>query len=113
MDQQEQEERFAERVADPLKRWKLSPIDVKAREMYAEYGKARDAMIAATHTRYAPWTIVDFNSQKRGRLNLIRHLLDRLPELDVKDEEFALPPLESRIGKERYSGPVRPIKGKY
>ncbi|MBC7655752.1 MAG: polyphosphate kinase 2 [Frankiaceae bacterium] len=113
VDQQEQEERFAERVADPLKRWKLSPIDVKAREMYAEYGKARDAMIAATHTRYAPWTIVDFNSQKRGRLNLIRHLLDRLPELDVKDEEFALPPLESRIGKERYSGPVRPIKGKY
>ena len=113
VDQQEQEERFAERVADPLKRWKLSPIDVKAREMYAEYGKARDAMIAATHTRYAPWTIVDFNSQKRGRLNLIRHLLDRLPELDVKDEQFALPPLESRIGKERYSGPVRPIKGKY
>ena len=113
VDQQEQEERFAERVADPLKRWKLSPIDVKAREMYAEYGKARDAMIAATHTRYAPWTIVDFNSQKRGRLNLIRHLLDRLPELGVKDEEFALPPLESRIGKERYSGPVRPIKGKY
>ena len=113
VDQQEQEERFAERVADPLKRWKLSPIDVKAREMYAEYGKARDAMIAATHTRYAPWAIVDFNSQKRGRLNLIRHLLDRLPELDVKDEEFALPPLESRIGKERYSGPVRPIKGKY
>ena len=113
VDQQEQEARFAERVADPLKRWKLSPIDVKAREMYAEYGKARDAMIAATHTRYAPWAIVDFNSQKRGRLNLIRHLLDRLPELDVKDEEFALPPLESRIGKERYSGPVRPIKGKY
>ena len=113
VDQQEQEERFAERVADPLKRWKLSPIDVKAREMYAEYGKARDAMIAATHTRYAPWAIVDFNSQKRGRLNLIRHLLDRLPELDVKDEEFALPPLGSRIEKERYSGPVRPIKGKY
>ena len=113
VDQQEQEARFAERVADPLKRWKLSPIDVKAREMYAEYGKARDAMIAATHTRYAPWAIVDFNSQKRGRLNLIRHLLDRLPELDVKDEEFALPPLGSRIEKERYSGPVRPIKGKY
>ena len=113
VDQQEQEERFAERVADPLKRWKLSPIDIKAREKYAEYGKARDQMMAATHTRHAPWTIVDFNSQKRGRLNLIRDMLDRLPDQEVKEEAFALPPLKSRIGKERYAGPVKPIAGKY
>ena len=113
VDQAEQEKRFAERVADPLKRWKLSPIDIMAREKYAEYGKARDLMMAATHNRHAPWTIVDFNSQKRGRLNLIRDLLDRLPEQEVTDEEFVLPPLKSRIGKERYAGPVRPIKGKY
>ena len=113
VDQQEQEERFAERVADPLKRWKLSPIDIKAREKYVEYGKARDQMMAATHTRHAPWTIVDFNSQKRGRLNLIRDMLDRLPDQEVKEEAFALPPLKSRIGKERYAGPVKPIAGKY
>ena len=113
VDQQEQEERFAERVADPLKRWKLSPIDIKAREKYAEYGKARDQMMAATHTRHAPWTIVDFNSQKRGRLNLIRDMLDRLPDQEVKEEAFALPPLKSRIDKERYAGPVKPIAGKY
>ena len=113
VDQQEQEERFAERVADPLKRWKLSPIDIKAREKYTEYGKARDQMMAATHTRHAPWTIVDFNSQKRGRLNLIRDMLDRLPDQEVKEEAFALPPLKSRIGKERYAGPVKPIAGKY
>ena len=113
VDQQEQEERFAERVSDPLKRWKLSPVDVKAREKYAEYGKARDQMMAATHTRHAPWTIVDFNSQKRGRLNLIRDLLDRLPDQEVKEEAFELPPLKSRIGKERYAGPVKPIAGKY
>ncbi len=113
VDQQEQEERFAERVADPLKRWKLSPVDIKAREKYAEYGKARDQMMAATHTRHAPWTIVDFNSQKRGRLNLIRDMLDRLPDQEVKEEAFALPPLKSRIGKERYAGPVKPIAGKY
>lgn len=113
VDQQEQEERFAERVSDPLKRWKLSPIDIKAREKYAEYGKARDQMMAATHTRHAPWTIVDFNSQKRGRLNLIRDLLDRLPDQDVKEEAFELPPLKSRIGKERYAGPVKPVAGKY
>jgi len=113
VDQQEQEERFAERVSDPLKRWKLSPIDLQAREKYAEYGKARDQMMAATHTRHAPWTIVDFNSQKRGRLNLIRDLLDRLPDQDVKEQEFVLPPLKSGISKERYAGPVKPIKGKY
>lgn len=113
VNQQEQEERFAERVSDSLKRWKLSPIDVKAREKYAEYGKARDHMMAATHTRHAPWTIVDFNSQKRGRLNLIRDLLDRLPDQEVKEEAFVLPPLEAKIGKERYAGPVKPIAGKY
>lgn len=113
VDQQEQEERFAERVSDPLKRWKLSPIDLQAREKYAEYGKARDQMMAATHTRHAPWTIVDFNSQKRGRLNLIRDLLDRLPDQDVTEQAFVLPPLKSSISKERYAGPVKPIKGKY
>jgi polyphosphate kinase 2 len=113
VDQDEQEERFAERVADPLKRWKLSPIDLKAREKYAEYGKARDEMIAATHSRHAPWTIVDFNSQKRGRLNLIRDLLDRLPDQKVAEEKLELPALGKKPGKERFVGPVKPIPGKY
>ncbi|MES2699728.1 MAG: polyphosphate kinase 2 [Pseudomonadota bacterium] len=98
-DQAEQEQRFAERVADPLKRWKLSPIDVKARSHYADYTKAREAMLAATHTPHAPWTVVDFNDQKRGRLTLIRDLLDRLPDCSVPDEplvwpELGHPPLE-------------------
>jgi polyphosphate kinase 2 len=113
VDQEEQEARFAERVLDPLKRWKLSPIDLKAREKYVEYGKARDEMFAATHTKQAPWTVVDFNSQKRGRLNLIRDLLDRLPDQKVKDEKFELPPLKGKPGIERYTGPVKPIAGKY
>ena len=78
-DQDEQEKRFAERLEDPLKRWKLSPIDVTAREKYADYTKAREAMLKATHTDHAPWTLVDFNDQKRGRLTLIRHLLARHP----------------------------------
>ena len=92
-DQAEQEERFAERVADPLKRWKLSPIDAKARTLYAEYTTAREEMLAATHTPFAPWTIVDFNDQKLGRLTLIRNLLDRLPDTAVPDEEIDWPPL--------------------
>jgi len=113
VDQDEQEKRFAERVEDPTKRWKLSPIDVKAREKYRDYGKARDEMLTATHSKKAPWTIIDFNDQKRGRLNLIRHLLDQLPDHAVPDIKIEFPPLAGKLGKERYAGPVKPIKGKY
>ena len=70
--QAEQEARFAERLEDPLKRWKLSPIDLEARPNYAAYGRARDAMLKASHTPQAPWTLVDFNDQRRGRIALIR-----------------------------------------
>ena len=79
VDQAEQEQRFAERASDPLKRWKLSPVDLTARQKYAEMGALRDAMIERTHTGNAPWFVVDFNDQKRGRINLIRHLLQQLP----------------------------------
>ena len=113
VDQEEQEKRFAERQVDPLKRWKLSPIDVQARDKYAEYGRARDEMFKATHHRHAAWHVVDFNDQKTGRLNLIRHLLDHLPEQDVPAPVVDLPPLKRKPGKERYAGPVKPIKGKY
>lgn len=113
VDQAQQEERFAERAKDPLKRWKLSPIDIKAREKYAEYGRARDAMFKATHRPNAPWTVVDFNDQKRGRLTLIRHLLDQLPDHAVPRARVTLPPLPGRPGKERYTGPVKPIPTTY
>jgi polyphosphate kinase 2 len=113
VDQQQQEKRFAERAADPLKSWKLSPIDLEARKKYVEYGKARDRMMAATHTRHAPWTIVEFNDQKRGRLNLIRHLLDRVPDKKVPVKRIALPRLRGKPATERYAGPVRPIRAKY
>ena len=113
VDQDKQEERFAERLADPLKRWKLSPIDLKAREKYADYGRARDAMFKATHHRFAPWTVVDFNDQKRGRLDLIRHLLDHLPDSAVPEQAIDMPPLRGKPGKERYAGPVKPIRSRY
>ena len=113
VDQEKQEERFAERLEDPLKRWKLSPIDIKSREKYAEYGHARDEMFKATHKRHAPWYVVDFNDQKRGRLNLVRHLLDHLPDHDVPAQPLELPPLAGKPRKERYAGPVKPIKQRY
>ena len=93
VDQAEQEQRFAERLDDPLKRWKLSPIDLKARDKYAAYGDARDAMLKATHSTHAPWTLVNFNDQRRGRLALIRHLLAQVPDTQVPPLPLDLPPL--------------------
>ena len=108
VDQAEQEQRFAERLHDPLKKWKLSPIDLQAREKYADYTRAREAMLEATHTAHAPWTLVDFNDQKRGCLTLIRDLLDRLPDTQVPESELVLPPLASDPQRERF-GVVEPL----
>ena len=107
-DQEEQEARFAERREDPLKRWKLSPIDVEARRRYADYTAAREAMLAATHSGWSPWTLVDFNDQRRGRLTLIRHLLDRLPDTAVEEEEAQWPDLGHAPLKEVF-GVLKPI----
>ncbi len=101
-DQSEQEARFAERLDNPLKRWKLSPMDVAARSHYRDYTKARDRMLEATHTRHAPWTLVDFNDQRRGRLTLIRDLLDRLPDTRVDAAPIDFAPLDRKPGRERY-----------
>jgi polyphosphate kinase len=100
VDQEYQEERFGERASDPLKRWKISPVDLAARRRYAAYGRARDAMIAATHTRWAPWSVANFNDQKRGRLDLIAHLLARLPERVEPAKPLKLSPLKGKLGRE-------------
>ena len=110
VDQAQQEERFAERLADPLKRWKLSPIDLKAREKYAEYGQARDDMLKATHTKFAPWALVDFNDQRAGRLTLIRHLLDHIPDRRVAETLVTFPPLGHAPLCEKFGTPLAPIK---
>ena len=110
VDQAQQEQRFAERLNDPMKRWKLTAIDLKAREKYADYGRARDAMLAATHSKRAPWALVDFNDQRRGRLTLIRHLLDHLPDTEVPAAEFALPPLPGKPREESFRGPLKPVR---
>jgi polyphosphate kinase 2 len=107
-DQEKQEERFAERLKDPLKRWKLSPIDVEARKHYDDYTRAREAMLKATHTPHAPWTLVDFNDQKRGRLTLVRDLLKRLPDTNVPPARLDFPPIAAKPKKERF-GVLHPI----
>ena len=107
-DQAEQEERFAERLDDPLKRWKLSPIDLEARRHYADYTAARERMLEATHTEWAPWTLVDFNDQRRGRLSLIHDLLSRLPDTFVPEKHVEFEPLAGEPQTEQY-GVLKPI----
>ncbi len=109
VDQAQQEERFAERLSEPLKRWKLSPIDLQAREKYADYGHARDAMLKATHTAQSPWTLVDFNDQRRGRLTLIRHLLDQIPNRQVPELLIEFPPLGHQPLSEHFGTRLKPI----
>ncbi|MFZ0872870.1 MAG: polyphosphate kinase 2 [Rhodanobacter sp.] len=94
VDQAEQEERFSQRAENPLKRWKLSPVDLAVRQKYVEIGKLRDTMIKRTHSKKAPWFVVDFNDQKRGRINLIRHLLQQLPLQDEPIAKVKLPKLK-------------------
>jgi len=112
-DQVQQEERLAERLDDPIKRWKLSPIDFAARDKYDAYTEARETMLHASHTGHAPWTLVDFNDQRRGRLTLIRDLLDRLPDTHVEPEDIVFEPLGREPAKERFGviQPLAPYRG--
>ncbi|MDC8784967.1 polyphosphate kinase 2 [Paucibacter sp. hw1] len=110
VDQAQQEERFAERLADPLKRWKLSPVDMEARSRYKAYGDAREVMLQATHTRHAPWTLVDFNDQRRGRLTLIRHLLDHLPDVALPPDRIRFPALGQAPLTEVFTGKLKPLR---
>ncbi len=107
-DQKQQEKRLAERLADPLKRWKLSPVDLAAREKYDAYTQAREVMLKATHTAHCPWTLIDFNDQRRGRLTLIRDLLDRLPDTRIDPDPLELKPLENGPAVETF-GILSPI----
>ena len=106
-DQEKQEKRFKERIDDPLKRWKISPIDLTSREKYDDYTAAREAMFKATHTKVAPWTVVDMNDQKRGRLNLLRHLLDSIPDHTAPAEAIEFPKLrKTTLSVESYKAKV-------
>ena len=107
-DQAVQEERFLNRLNNPTKRWKLSSVDLKARRLYDDYTEARELMLSATHTDFAPWTLVDFNDQPRGRLTVLRDLLDRVPDTELPLAEIPWPPLDAPAHKERY-GVLEPI----
>jgi polyphosphate kinase 2 len=88
----EQERRFQARIADPTKRWKLSPMDLESRTRWVEYSKAKDAMFAATDIKQAPWYVVNADDKRRARLNCIHHLLSLIPYQDLTPETIILPP---------------------
>src|SRR3954447_24205129 len=89
---EEQEFRFKMRIHDPLKQWKLSPMDMESRVHWEEYTKAKEEMLARTHTPEAPWWVVQAVDKKRARLNMIAHLLAQIPYEDVPKEDVELPP---------------------
>jgi len=107
-DQAIQEQRFENRLNNPMKRWKLSPIDVQARQHFDDYTQARERMLAATHNDYAPWTLVDFNDQPVGRLTLLRDFLDRVPDTELPLADVPWPKLDHKPLKERF-GVLEPI----
>ena len=88
---EEQEKRFAARIDDPVRQWKLSPMDVESFTRWDDYSKARDAMLEATDTAHAPWYIVRSDEKRRARLNVIAHILDSIPHKKIKRAKVKLP----------------------
>jgi polyphosphate kinase 2 len=88
---EEQERRFRARIDDPLRQWKLSPIDLPSRSRWYDYSRARDMMLEATDTKEAPWYILPSDDKKRARLNCIEHLLSMVPYKKVPREKVDLP----------------------
>jgi len=94
----EQELRFQVRIADPTKRWKLSPMDLQSRERWVEYSKAKDEMFSFTDIKQAPWYVVNADNKLCARLNCIHHLLSMVPYEDMTPEPMVLPPRQKEKG---------------
>ncbi len=97
--QEEQERRFRARIDDPLRQWKLSPMDVESFRRWYDFSRARDLMFEFTDVDHAPWFVVDSNDKKRARLNIIAHILDRIPYRTIDRDKVKLP---GRSTKRKY-----------
>ncbi|HZD70421.1 MAG TPA: polyphosphate kinase 2, partial [Actinomycetes bacterium] len=89
---EEQERRFQRRLDDPTRRWKLSPMDLKSRERWLDYSRAKDDMFAHTDTKESTWWVVNADVKRHARLNCIAHLLSMIPYEDLTPEPIELPP---------------------
>jgi polyphosphate kinase 2 len=92
---EEQEERFRDRINDPLKRWKFSPMDLESRSRWVEYSRAKDEMFAYTDTKICPWYVVNADDKRRARLNCISHLLNTIPYKEIKHKKVELPTINT------------------
>jgi len=90
---EEQERRFQERMNNPTKRWKISPMDLESRKHWGDYSRAKDEMFAITDTKESPWFVVNSEDKKSARLNVIRHLLSLIPYRDLTPDSLKLPKL--------------------
>jgi len=88
---EEQELRFMARIEDPLRQWKLSPMDTESFGRWYSYSRARDKMLKATDSKHAPWRIVRSDDKRRARLNCIAHILERIPYKKIKRDKVKLP----------------------
>ena len=95
---EEQERRFQQRLTDPTRRWKLSPMDLESRSKWFMYSKAKDEMFAYTDIKQAPWYVVNADIKKHARLNCISHLLSMIPYEDLTPEKIELPPRQEDVG---------------
>ena len=95
---EEQERRFQARIDNPIKRWKLSPIDLESRRRWVDYSRAKDEMFVHTDIEEAPWWVVDSTVKMRGRLNCISHLLSMIPYEDITPGKVELPPRQKDTG---------------
>ncbi len=93
----EQENRFQDRIKDPTKRWKISPVDIKSRDRWVEYSMAKDKMFSFTDTKQSPWYVVHADDKRRARLNCIDHLLSLIPYEDLTPKPFKLSPLKRDV----------------
>ena len=93
---EEQELRFKRRIEDPMRQWKLSPVDLPSRSRWYSYSHARDEMFDVTDRDYAPWHIVNSDDKKRARLNCISHLLSQIPYQEIKRDKVTLPKRSSK-----------------
>ena len=93
---EEQKRRFEARIADPLRQWKLSPMDMPSRQRWYQYSRARDLMLKKTDTSFAPWHIVRSDDKRKARLNTIAHVLERLPHKKLPADKVKLPARSSK-----------------
>jgi polyphosphate kinase 2 len=105
----EQDRRFKQRIEDPLRQWKLSPMDLKSYSRWYDYSRARDAMFEATSHKAAPWFVIRSDDKKRARLNGIKHILSIIPYKKIKHEKIKLP---KRSNKEHYKDDIDLKKAK-